>query len=119
MARAGGSRGPRTTTKQQLADEIARSWVGKHRRKLVYDYDQAIFLIGACFENSGINANETLANENFTPHPALLPLLEWHFKNGATPETRSAAARACAIFRAWERSRAPRPTDKQLDLWTA
>jgi hypothetical protein len=25
------------------------------------DYDQAAFLIGACFENSGINATDTLA----------------------------------------------------------
>src|SRR5690606_30306625 len=57
--------------------EIARSWLGKARKGMRSDYDQAIFLIGACFENSGINATETLNNDDFRPHPALGALLEW------------------------------------------
>ena len=31
---------------------------GRHRRNMTSDYDQAMFLIGACFEGSGINAAE-------------------------------------------------------------
>lgn len=84
--------------------EIARAWQGRHRRNMVSDYDQAMFLIGACFDGSGINAADTLKNENFKPHPALGQLLSWHAKRGATQEIRNASARALAIFQAWERS---------------
>ncbi|MGH7960493.1 MAG: DUF1156 domain-containing protein, partial [Candidatus Binatia bacterium] len=58
--------------------EIARSWQGRHRQNMVKDYDQAMFLIGACFDGSGINASDTLSNENFRTHKAILSLLEWH-----------------------------------------
>lgn len=81
--------------------EIARAWQGKHRRGMTSDYDQAAFLIGACFENSGINASETLANDNFKPHAALASLLEWLCTRGANSETRNAASRARTILRAW------------------
>lgn len=81
--------------------EIARAWQGKHRRGMTSDYDQAAFLIGACFENSGINATETLANDNFKPHAALGSLLEWLSTRGATSEVRNASIRATTILRAW------------------
>ncbi len=81
--------------------ELARAWQGKHRRGMTSDYDQAAFLIGACFENSGINATDTLANENFKPHPALGLLLEWFATRGASTETRNAASRAQTILRSW------------------
>ena len=42
-------------------------------------------LIGACFDGSGINASDTLKNENFKPHAALKSLLEWLASNGADP----------------------------------
>ena len=51
--------------------EVARGWVGRHRRGMVSDYDQAAFLTGACYDNSGINVTATLGNDNFSPHPAL------------------------------------------------
>lgn len=51
---------------------FARDWQGRHRRKLSVDLDQALVLIGACFEGSGINASETLKNENFKAHPLLI-----------------------------------------------
>jgi hypothetical protein len=54
--------------------DFAREWSGKHRRKLTSDLDQALVLIGACFDGSGINASDTLKNENFKPHVALKPL---------------------------------------------
>ena len=65
------------------------------------DYDQAMFLIGACFEGSGINATDTLSNDNFKPHPALGALLEWLATRGATTEIRNAASRAQTILRSW------------------
>ena len=81
--------------------EIARGWVGRHRRGMVSDYDQAAFLIGACFDNSGINVTSTLSNSNFTPHPALSPLLDWFSRRGGTTEIRNAAIRARSILQGW------------------
>ena len=81
--------------------DFARDWQGKHKRKLTSDLDQALVLIGACFDGSGINASDTLKNENFKPHPALKALLEWLSKRGANPQTRNAASRALSIYNNW------------------
>jgi adenine-specific DNA methylase len=84
--------------------EIAQAWHGRHKRRLEgRDYDQAMILIGACHDASGINAADTIKNENFKPHPALGNLLDWHAKNGATQTIRNAAARAQHIYQEWER----------------
>ncbi len=80
---------------------LARSWKGKPREKMNSDYDQALYLIGACFDTSGINVRETLNNPNFRPHPALAGLLEWHSKRGATSDIRHAAQHALTIFQKW------------------
>jgi hypothetical protein len=84
--------------------DFARDWQGKHKRKLTSDLDQAMVLIGACFDGSGINAADTLKNENFKPHAALKPLLEWLSKRGANSQTRNAASRALTIYNNWAAS---------------
>jgi hypothetical protein len=94
--------------------EFAREWSGKHRRKLTSDLEQALVLIGACFDGSGINASDTLKNENFKPHVALKPLLEWLHRNGPDQTTRNAASRAVSIYNAWHASQAPQPTQGSL-----
>ena len=95
---------------------IARAWQGKHRRGMTSDYDQAAFLIGACFENSGINASDTLTNDNFKPHPALAAILEWFTTRGATSELRNAASRAQTILRSW-RSKHETKQHQQMALF--
>jgi adenine-specific DNA methylase len=82
--------------------DLAQSWVGRHRRNMTSDYDQAMFLIGACYDGSGINAAETLKNENFRPHPALKAIIEWHSQRGAKQEVRNASSRALSIYQNWE-----------------
>lgn len=94
--------------------EFAREWSGKHRRKLTSDLDQALVLIGACIDGSGINASDTLKNENFKPHVALKPLLEWLHRNGPDQATRNAASRAVSIHNAWHASQAPQPAQRSL-----
>ena len=94
--------------------EFAQAWVGKHRRRLTSDLDQALVLIGACFDGSGINASDTLKNENFRPHVALKPLLEWLHRNGPDQATRNAASRAVSIYNAWASSQAVKPTQGSL-----
>ena len=84
--------------------DFARDWQGRHKRKLTSDLDQALVLIGACFDGSGINAADTLKNENFKPHAALKALLEWLSRRGATPQTRNAASRALSIYNNWAAS---------------
>jgi putative DNA methylase len=95
--------------------DLAQSWVGRHRRNMTSDYDQAMFLIGACYDGSGINAAETLRNENFRPHPALKSLLEWHARRGAKQDVRNAASRALSIYQSWESSHQDRV--KQLSFF--
>jgi adenine-specific DNA methylase len=84
--------------------EFAVDWHGRHKRKLTSDLDQSLVLIGACFDGSGINASDTLKNENFKPHVALKPLLEWLSKRGVTSQTRNGASRALSIYNNWAAS---------------
>ncbi len=81
--------------------DFARDWQGKHKRKLTSDLDQALVLIGACVDGSGINAADTLKNDNFKPHAALKPLLDWMSRRGATSHSRNAAIRAISIYNNW------------------
>jgi len=95
--------------------ELAQQWVGRQRRGMTSDYDQAIFFIGACFESSGINASETLSNPNFRPHPALGSLLTWFKTHGADSPTRNAATIASQLYKAWEARNQPKA--KELTLF--
>ena len=90
----------------QFVDPLffARDWQGRHRRRLTVDLDQALVLIGACFDGSGINAADTLRNDNFRPHPALKGLLEWFSRHGASQPTRNASSRALTIYNNWAAS---------------
>lgn len=89
-----------------LADplDFARDWQGKHRRRLTADLDQALVLVGACYDGSGINASDTLKNDNFKPHPALKGLLEWLGKRAPNQPMRNASSRALSIYNAWAAS---------------
>ncbi|QOK90518.1 DUF1156 domain-containing protein [Ralstonia pseudosolanacearum] len=94
--------------------DFAREWSGRHKRRLTSDLDQALVLIGACFDSSGINASDTLKNENFKPHVALKPLLEWLHKNGPDQAGRNAASRAVSIYNGWAAAQAVKPTQGSL-----
>jgi putative DNA methylase len=94
--------------------EVARAWQGKHRRGMTSDYDQAAFLIGACFENSGINATDTLNNDNFKPHPALDALLEWFSTRWRDLGDPQRLPRAQTILRSW---RAKHESPRSSSRW--
>lgn len=94
--------------------KFARDWSGRHRRRLTSDLDQALVLIGSCFDGSGINASDTLRNDNFKPHIALKPLLEWLQRNGPDQPNRNAASRALTIYNAWAASQAVKPHQGSL-----
>jgi len=94
--------------------DFAREWTGRHRRRLTSDLDQALVLIGACFDGSGINAADTLKNENFKPHVALKPLLEWLHAHGPDQANRNAASRAVSIYNAWDSTQTITPQQHTL-----
>ena len=94
--------------------DFARDWSGKHRRRLTSDLDQALVLIGACVDGSGINASDTLKNDNFKPHVALRSLLEWLQNNGPDQTTHNAASRAVSIFTTWQANQVPKPQQASL-----
>jgi hypothetical protein len=95
--------------------EFAQGWKGEKRSKLTADLDQALFLVGACTEGSGINASETLRNGNFKPHVALKNLLEWLATHYTDRPSREAAARAYTILKTWLDS--VKPERGQLELF--
>ena len=81
--------------------DFACEWRGRHKRRLTSDLDQALVLIGACFDGSGMNVAEMLRNENFKPRPALKALLEWLSKRSLEKQVCDAALRALAIYNSW------------------
>ena len=95
---------------------FAEAWHGKHRRRLTADLDQALVLLGACHEGSGLVAADTLKNDNFRPHPALKALLEWFAARGADAGTRQAAQRALSIYRQWAEANKPQVQQMQMFL---
>jgi putative DNA methylase len=96
--------------------EIAQKWKGAARNGMARDYDQAMFLVGACYENSGIRVQDTLNNPNFTPHPATGDLLAWISRHGADSEIKSAASLARRLYNAWEAKNKPK-VEAQMSLF--
>ena len=95
--------------------DFARDWQGRHRRRLTADLDQALVLVGACYDGSGINASDTLNNGNFRPHPALKALLEWLSTQGSNRARLNAASRALSIYNNWAENN--RDVVNQLSLF--
>lgn len=81
--------------------EFAKSYKGVKRNQIGKDLDQALILIGACFENSGIRLLDTLNNPNFKPHPALPSLLKWFFVHTDNDEVKRSAYTASGIYNDW------------------
>ena len=80
---------------------MARAWKGASRRGMARDFDQTMFLVGACFEGSNIRVIDTLDSPNFAPHPATAELVDWLTSHGGSQEIKFAAQRAQTIYRDW------------------
>src|SRR5258708_3634031 len=79
--------------------ELARAWKGASRRGMARDFDQTMFLVGACVEGSNIRVMDTLDSPNFAPHPATAELVDWLIRHGGSQEIKFAAQRAQTIYR--------------------
>lgn len=95
---------------------FAEAWAGRHRRRLVADLDQALVLVGACHPGSGIDALATLRNENFRPHPALKPLLEWFAERAGDSAARAGARMALTLYAQWAEANKEQVRQMQLFL---
>ncbi len=96
--------------------EQARLLYDKKRKLLHADHDQAMLLVGASFEDSGINVMDILSQAQFKPHAALASLLDWYERHGASVEIRQAATRARMLHQAWERASAEKSTAQPAQL---
>lgn len=81
--------------------EWAQQWKGKPRKGMSRDFDQVFFLIGGCYDDSGIKISETLNSGGFVPHPAISDLLDWFGKHGSDTHMKDAARRAKQIYSTW------------------
>ena len=57
--------------------ELAVAWKGASRKGMARDFDQSMFLVGACVDGSGIRVEDTLNSPNFAPHPATGDIVDW------------------------------------------
>jgi putative DNA methylase len=81
--------------------EWAQQWKGKARKAMSRDFDQSYFLMGACYDESGIKVSDTLESGGFAPHPAIPDLLDWFAMHGSDTDMKAAARRAKQIYSAW------------------
>jgi putative DNA methylase len=81
--------------------ELALAWKGAARKSMARDFDQTMFLVGACVDGSGIRVEDTLNSPNFAPHPATGDLVDWLCRHGASQDIKFAAQRARTIYRDW------------------
>lgn len=88
--------------------EQAQRWKGVARQGMGRDFDQAMFLIGACYENSGIRVNDTLNSERFIPHPATRDILDWFTRHGGDALMKDAAKLAKQLYTKWEAANQPK-----------
>ena len=65
------------------------------------DFDQAMFMVGACYDGSGIKLSDTLNRPTFVPHPATGDLLDWLIRHGGELKIKSAALIARQLFQTW------------------
>lgn len=96
--------------------ELAVAWKGASRKGMARDFDQSMFLVGACVDGSGIRVEDTLNSPNFAPHPATGDLVDWLCRHGGSQEIKHAAQRARTIYRDWL-SKNKRKVEEQMRLF--
>ena len=81
--------------------ELAKNWKGLPRNGMARDLDQSMFLVGACYEKSGIRVHDTLDSPKFVPHPATGDILDWLTRHGGNSDIKIAAKTAKQLYNSW------------------
>ena len=93
--------------------EHAKEWKGQSRSGMARDFDQSMFLVGACYENSGIRVQDTLNSPSFIPHPATGDLLNWISRHGGDEDMKNAAGMAKQIYKTWQTKNKPKVEEQR------
>lgn len=90
---------------------------GRNRKVIKADLDQAHFLIGAAYPNSGLKIEAELGNPNFRVKKSVDDILNWVAEMDNNSANRMAARTAAQLVGQW-RTRQDRPeTRRQLSLF--
>jgi hypothetical protein len=89
---------------------------GRNRKVIKTDLDQAHFLIGAAYPNSGLKIDTELNNPNFRIKKSVDDILRWYMEMGDSAVTKGAATTALRLVEHW-RARTDRPTVVQPTLF--
>jgi hypothetical protein len=89
---------------------------GRNRKVIKTDLDQAHFLIGAAYPNSGLKIDTELNNPNFRIKKSVDDILKWYMEMGDSAVTKGAATTALRLVEHW-RARTDRPTVVQPTLF--
>lgn len=93
--------------------EWAQNWKGQPRSRMARDFDQSFFLVGACYDNSGIKISDTLNSNGFVAHPAIGDLLDWFSRHGSDDEMKTAASLAKQLYKSWEVKNKPKVEEQR------
>jgi hypothetical protein len=89
---------------------------GRNRKVIKADLDQAQFLIGAAYPNSGLKIDAELNNPNFRIKKSVDEILKWYAEVDQSSVNRMAARTAAQLVEHW-RTRKDRPTVIQPTLF--
>jgi len=90
---------------------------GRNRKVIRTDLDQAHFLIGAAYPNSGFKIDVELNNPNFRIKKSVDEILKWYAEVDNNPINRLAAKTAVQLVEHWRSNRVKKSDNEQLTLF--
>jgi len=90
---------------------------GRNRKVIKTDLDQAHFLIGAAYPNSGLKIDTELNNLNFRIKKSVDEILRWYAEVDHDAVNRLAAKTAAQLVEHWRTNKGKKPETKQLSLF--
>lgn len=90
---------------------------GRNRKVIKTDLDQAHFLIGAAYPNSGLKIDAELNNLNFRIKKSVDEILRWYAEVDHDAVNRLAAKTAAQLVEHWRTNKGKKPETKQLSLF--
>jgi len=90
---------------------------GRNRKVIKTDLDQAHFLIGTAYPNSGLKIESELDNPNFRIKKSVDEILKWYAEVDTNSANRMAARTAAQLVEHWRSRSDKTPAKQQLSLF--
>ncbi len=90
---------------------------GRNRKVIKTDLDQAHFLIGTAYPNSGLKIDAELHNPNFRIKKSVDEILKWYAEVDKNAANRMAARTAAQLVEHWRTRSGKAPAKQQLSLF--